>query len=89
MVTGFNATEGTRIIRLTYEPVSNAEAYGIQRKNLETNTWEQIGYFKSWVPDHVFDDRGLGLHNNTLIPGQLYEYQMRTYSSEGRGHSRF
>jgi len=89
VVTGFKATEGTRVgvVRLTYEPASGADAYEIQRKNPETNTWEQIAYIKSWVPDHVFDDRGLGLLNNTLIPGQLYEYRMQTYSSEGSGHS--
>jgi hypothetical protein len=82
-VTGFTATEGTRIgvVRLSYEPVSDAEAYEIQRKNPETSIWEPLAYIKSWVPDHVYDDRGIGLTNNTLLPGQVYEYRMKAWPS--------
>ena len=86
-ITGFTASEGTHVgvVRLTYEPIAGAEAYEMQRKNLETNTWEQILYVKSFVPDQVYDDKGGSSVNTgyTLIPGQAYEYRMKAWASEG------
>jgi uncharacterized protein (TIGR02145 family) len=86
-ITSFSATEGTRVgvVRLTYEPVAGANDYEFERRNPETNTWEQISYIVGWVHDHVYDDRGWSTLNYqyTLIPGQVYEYRMRAWPSPG------
>jgi len=84
-ITNFTATEGTRVglVRLTYEPISDAEDYEFQRKNPETDSWEQIAYIKGWVPDHLYDDQGYSFDNYSykLKPGEVYEYQMRAWAS--------
>ncbi len=86
-ITVFSATEGTRVgvVRLTYEPVPGANDYEFERKNPETNNWEQISYIKGWVPDHVYDDQGWSTldYQYRLIPGQVYEYRMRAWPSPG------
>jgi hypothetical protein len=89
IVSSFTASQGTQIgvVRLTYEPVADVEAYEIQRKNPQTNTWEKIGYIPSWVPNYVYDDHGIGLQNNTLISGQIYEYRIRTFDDKNGTNS--
>jgi hypothetical protein len=84
LVKAFTASEGTYVgvVRLTYKKASGVEGYEIQRKNQGTNSWEQIAYIKGWVPDKVYDDRGIGLANNMLLTGQEYEYRMRAFPED-------
>ncbi|HDR50240.1 MAG TPA: fibronectin type III domain-containing protein [Mariniphaga anaerophila] len=79
-ITCFTASQGNCIgvIRLAVEQVSNVENYTYERKNPQTNQWEQI----YWGFENVYDDTGFGLSNNKLVPGQPYEYRVRAHTDK-------
>jgi len=80
-ITSFTASQGNcyGIVRLAVEQVSNVENYSYERKNPQTNQWEDI----YWGYEYVFDDTGWGLPGNQLLPGQVYEYRVRAHTDKG------
>ena len=80
-ITSFTASQGNCIgaVRLAVEEVAIKENYSYERKNPQTNQWEQI----YWGYENVFDDTGFGLPNDKLLPGQEYQYRVRTHTNKG------
>lgn len=82
-ISSFTASKGTYIgvVRLAIEPVSGAQDYEFQRKNPQTNTWEQIILLKS----NVYDDyHGTAEWEHELVAGQEYEYRARAINWDNK-----
>ncbi|MCK4579604.1 MAG: hypothetical protein KAU50_12500 [Candidatus Marinimicrobia bacterium] len=82
----FTASDGTYIgiIQLAAEPVEGAEIYEFGRKDPESLEWSLF----TWTEWNTHDDHGWTLPNNKIIPGQVYEYKVRTHAN-GPGFSEF
>ena len=82
-IASFTASQGNCIgaIRLAVEQVPNVENYCYERKNPQTNQWEEI----YWGYENVFDDTGFGLPNDKLLPGQVYQYRIKAHTNK-RGY---
>ena len=81
--TTFIASDGTYIgvVHLAYEAVPGAENYIVYRLNNETAEWVEI----YWGDQTSWDDIGSKLPNDKIIPGQEYQYKLRTHANDG-GH---
>lgn len=75
----FTASDGTYIgvVHLAAEPVDGAEIYEFSRKHPESLQWDEI----EWTEWNTHDDHGWLLPNGKIIPGQVYEYRVRTHSN--------
>ena len=82
----FTASDGTYIgiIHLAAEPVEGAEIYEFGRKDPESLEWSLF----AWTEWNTHDDHGWTLPNDKIVPGQVYEYKVRTHAN-GPGFSEF
>lgn len=82
----FTASDGTYIgiIHLAAEPVEGAEIYEFGRQNPENMEWSEL----NWSEWNTHDDHGWELPNGKIVPGQVYEYKVRTHAN-GPGFSEF
>ncbi len=78
---GLSASDGTYIgtIFINWDPVPDAEAYEIWRKDPFTGEWEELG----WLEDPLWWDIGWLLPGEEIIPGQVYQYKCRAHRNEG------
>lgn len=82
----FTASDGTYIgiIHLAAEPVEGADIYEFGRKDPESLEWSLF----AWTEWNTHDDHGWTLPNDKIVPGQVYEYKVRTHA-DGPGFSEF
>ena len=79
-ITTFTASQGDFIgvVHLVVEEVENKENYRYERKNPQTDQWEEI----YWGPENIYDDNGWDLLYYSLLPGQVYEYRVRAHTDK-------
>ena len=74
------ASQGTYlgVVHLSWNPVSDAQHYNIEREKANTGEWLNAGS----VVNAIFDDYGFNLPDNVLVYGERYRYRVSAGSSD-------